>query len=77
LRIEVGVDVDEARRDDAAFGVDLVGAPICDGSDCRDPVTVDGDIADRTGCAGSVNDEPVSDYKVVCHVRSVPRIRKW
>ena len=34
-------------------------------------------IADRTGCAGSVNDEPVSDYKVVCHVRSVPRIRKW
>ena len=75
LGVEVGVDVDEARRDDAALGVDLAPCSVLDHADLGDPVTVHGQVADGARGAGSVDDESVPNQEVVCHQSSVSRLR--
>ena len=49
LAVEVGVDVDEARRDDRAVGVDLPRCRAGDGADGGDDVVGDLDVAPRPG----------------------------
>ena len=47
LRVEMGVDVDEPRRDEPPVGVDLAPAAVVDRADRGDPVAVDGDVGPR------------------------------
>ena len=77
LGVVVRVDVDEARDDPLALGVDDVGAPrfverLC-GHRGHDAVA----NAQRTGlrgCAGSVEPEPVANDHVVSHQETVLKI---
>ena len=69
LTVEVGVDVDEARRDEQAGGVDLLSAEVVDFSEGGDDAVVDGDVGLAGGRAGAVDDESVANDEIV-HVRS-------
>src|SRR5262249_36151927 len=65
LAVIVGVNVDEAGRHDAAFGVDLLGAGARDLADSSDAPVPDGDIglARRGPCA--VDHRAVADDEVI------------
>ena len=54
LAVIVGVDVDEARRDQQALGVDLLGALARDLADGGDPAVLDRDVGFANGRAGAV-----------------------
>ena len=61
------VDVDEARRDQAALGVDLAAAPALDPADGGDAVAVDGDVGlpGPRPAPGPVDDGPIAYHQVV------------
>ena len=62
LAVEVGVDVDEARRHHQAVGVDDLGAGGVEAAaDLGDHAVADGDVGMDGGRAGAVDDEAVAD----------------
>src|SRR5262249_51615590 len=65
LAVVVGVNVDEARRHDAAFGVDLLGAGARDLADCRDASVPDGDIGLARLSPRAVDHRAVTDDEVI------------
>ena len=68
LRVVVGVDVDDARRDHQAVGVDhLVGRLAREPADGGDAPVADRDVGDLPGQAGAVDDEAAADQQVVGH----------
>ena len=69
----MGVDVDEARRHEPTFGVDLAAARLLDTTvvgvdDRRDHVTGDGDVGDATRRPGAVHHGAVPNDDVRSHV---------
>ncbi len=65
LAVVVGVDVDEAGRDDAALGVDLLGAARGDApADRRDPPAGNGDVGFEGRAAGPVDDEAAANDQI-------------
>ncbi len=66
LRVVVGVDVDEARRDDLPRGVELP-APRESGADLGDDPVGDGDVGDPPGRARPVDDRSAPDHNVCGH----------
>ena len=72
LGVEVGVDVDEAGRDDRAGGVDVAPARLVDRRlDGRDAIARDRDVAAVWRRAGAVDDDASANHDVVAHsVRS-------
>jgi hypothetical protein len=67
LRIEVGMQVDEAGAHHVAFRVDLLLAAVVDRAKSRDQTVVDCDVSrDRFGPA-PVHDSAAADYDVMCH----------
>ena len=69
LAVVMGVDVDEARRDRKAAGVDFLAALCCDGANGRDQAVVDGYVADKGRGAGAIDDRAVADDHVM-HIDS-------
>ena len=69
LAVEVGVDVDEAGRDQEAVGVDFFAAEVVDFTDRGDDAVVNRDVGLPGRRAGAVDDESVADYEIV-HVDS-------
>ena len=67
LRIEVGVQIDEAGRHDVALGVDLALALCRDLADFGDPAIGDSDVPVERFCAGSVDDGSTTDHDVMGH----------
>ena len=65
----MGLDVDDAGRDDEAVRVDPApgrhAREHAGGRDARDAVTDDPDVAVEPGIAGAVDDLPVGDHDVV------------
>ena len=76
LRVEVGVHVDEARRDVRAAGVDLAPAAVFDRADCDDPIAVDRDIGTHGRVPGAVDDRAAPDHHVVGHAQLVTQNRQ-
>ena len=80
LGVVVGVDVDEARRDQPAGGVDLAASERAGagGLDRCDHAVVDDHIAVASRRTGAVDDVAVADDQVM-HCRSPPRVwlRTW
>ena len=66
LAVVVGVDVDEAGRDERAVGVDLLAAAAVDRPDLGDDAVGDGDVGGAGRRAGAVDDGAPSDDEVVC-----------
>ena len=64
----MGVDVDPARCDKQAPGVDLAAAAALDLADGGDAVAVDRDVALARGPAASVHEGSPSDHQVVAGV---------
>ena len=64
LRVEVGVHVDEARRDHTAFGLDDPLRGRVDLTDRDDPTAGDTDVAMRRRGAGAVDNQPAPDHEV-------------
>ncbi|WP_244332800.1 hypothetical protein [Gordonia polyisoprenivorans] len=58
LPVVVGVDVHEARRDDASGSVDLLGGGTCHVSDSDDDAVLHGDIRGAGYTAGAVHARP-------------------
>src|SRR6185312_498309 len=67
LRVEVGVRVDEAGRDDAAVGVELVATGVVDCAHDGDDAVVDRDVGAHRGGARAVDDGAAADHEVVGH----------
>ena len=59
----MGVDVDEARRQDLAVGIDLHGALGADLTDRDDPVALYADVAVEARQAGAVHDPRVAHHQ--------------
>ena len=62
LGVEVGMQVDEARRHGMAGGVDFLAALAADFADGADGVAVDGDVAFEGLVARAVDDGAVADH---------------
>ena len=71
LGVEVGVDVDEARRHERAVGVDGAAGGIIDRADRGDVFPVDRDVARETGAPGAVDDRAAANDEIVCHGRKL------
>jgi hypothetical protein len=71
LGVEVGVDVDEAGRDQAVTGVHLAPAPLGHLAHRGDPVAVDGHVGRPRRGPGAVGDLAPADHDVV-HRRTLP-----
>jgi hypothetical protein len=53
----MAVDVDEARRDDRASGIDLIdGAGVSKVAECGDPIAADANIDSARRAAGAIVD---------------------
>ena len=65
LAVEVSVDVDEARGDELALGVDFFAAGLLDVADDGDQSVVDGDVSGAGGRAAAVDEESVADDEIV------------
>ena len=75
LRIEVRVDVDEARRDEPTLGIDLtstraVDPAVVQSDDLGDPVGLDADVRTSRRSARAVDDGAVTNDDVVVHAAS-------
>ena len=64
LAVEMRVDVDKARRDQLALGVDLFGARAGDLTDLRDLAVADRDVALERFAAAAVGDRPAAHHEV-------------
>src|SRR6185436_8222805 len=69
LRVHVRVAVDEARRDDVAFGVDHLARALTNTPDGGDAAVPHSDIGPIPRKPGSIDDRAVLDYQVVRHSR--------
>ena len=59
------VDVDESRRDDAAFGVDLRADPTVRRiADRDDPISADGDIGVKRRASGAVDNDAAANHQI-------------
>eukprot|EP01035_Chromulina_nebulosa_P008151 gene8150-11037_t len=58
------MDVDKARRDDLAPGVDLLGAGRIDPANSGDPAILDANIRFKSRRAGPVHDSPAADNQI-------------
>jgi hypothetical protein len=67
LAIVVGVDVDEARCDGVAFGVDFATTRPLDLSDRRDPTIPQGEVTHAAGVSRAVDQASISNHEVVRH----------
>ena len=67
LRVEVGVSVDEAGRDDQTVGIELFLALLGDASNRGDAVAGDADVGLIAGSAGAVDDGSAANHEVVGH----------
>jgi pimeloyl-ACP methyl ester carboxylesterase len=67
LHVVVGVDVDEARRDDRAVGVDHPLRRAGDAADPRDAAISDGDVGLEAGHAAPVHHPAAADHEVEGH----------
>src|SRR5581483_10841568 len=68
LRIHVGMAVDEAGRDDVAFGVErLLRRGAVQAADLGDPAVLDADIGAKARQSGTVDQRAVLDDQVECH----------
>ena len=67
LRIQMGVQVDEAGRDDEALGVDFFLANALHFANGGDGTAVDGDVACDRRTAGAIDDGAVADDQVMSH----------
>jgi len=63
----MGVQVDEAGRDEQARRIDLAGGVTVEGAEGRDRAADDGDVAHVGLPAEAVNDGAVADDQVVNH----------
>src|SRR5262249_46552525 len=80
LTVVVRVDVDPARRDQEAVGVDFALAGPELAADRRDAVAIDGDVARKGRLAGAVDDLSAVDDDVVHRGRSLKfcaMMRRW
>jgi len=68
----MGMDVDEARGDDPALGVDLFGAGAGDLADRGDLAVLDRDIALEGFAAGAVDDRRATDHNIEIAHRASP-----
>ena len=66
LAVVVRVDVDPARRDHRALGVDRAVA-VEPAADRGDPVAVDADVAGEPCGPRAVDDRAAPDHQIVCH----------
>ncbi len=71
LAVEVGVDVDEARRHQRAVGVDGAAGGALDVTDGRDHAVTDRDVGRPAGRTGPVDHVPVADVQIVHDASSV------
>ena len=81
LAVVVRVDVDEARRDERAVGVDLVAGRAVDRADLGDDAVGDGDVGRAGRRARAVDDRPPSDHQIVhpcppCSAASIAERRR-
>ena len=76
LGVEVGVDVDEARRHERAVGVDGAPGRVVDPADLGDAFAVDRDVAGEGRAAGAVDERATADDEIVCHGRKLRRDRR-
>src|SRR5262249_23039463 len=60
----VGVDVDEAGRDDRAVGVDGLARVLVDVADRDNPSRAHTDVRALLGCAGAVDDLSTADHQI-------------
>jgi hypothetical protein len=68
----MGVDIDEARHDEAAGGVDFLRAAPVDGADRDDAVAGDCDIGDEARRAAAVDDASITDDEIkISHVSTL------
>ena len=70
LGIEMGMDVDEARRHMQAVGVDFAPGAAADLADFGDQATVDGHVAGKGLAAAAVNNLAATNHDVMCHRKS-------
>ena len=71
LAVVVGVDVDEARHDERAVGVDGAPRRPFDSSHRDDDAAVDGDVGGARWRTGAVDDRAAADHEVVRHASSL------
>ncbi len=76
LRVVMRVDVDEARRDDAALGVDRLACLVRRVAQRHHLAAGDADIALEARLPGAVDDAAAGDLQVVWHGGSVPNPRR-
>ena len=67
LRVHVRVRVDEPRRDDVTFGVDVGRPPLLDAADPRDSPVDDADVGTERSQAGAVDHHAVANDGVEAH----------
>ena len=76
LGVVVGVQVDEARRDMQAAGVDdAARVRAVEMADLGDHPVLDGDVGSIARGPRAVEDEPILDYQVISRHRAFPVIR--
>ena len=66
LAVVVGVDVDEARRDEFAAGVDLVGARAGELADRGNAAVADGDVAFAQVVAQAIGERAAANHQIEC-----------
>ena len=67
LPVIMGVDVDEARRDDAARGINFLAARRTHRADDADAIPVDCDIARKGRPAAAVDDRTAANHQIMRH----------
>src|SRR5579862_8411267 len=80
LRIVMRVDVDEARGDDAAAGIERLGSSPGDLAEGSDLAGADADIARLAGCSGAIDYGAADDLEIVLHgflLTTSPRPSPW
>ena len=73
LRIKVRVRIDEAGRDDLAFGVDFLAALFRDPPDFRDAVSAERDVGVVGRHAGAIDHTAIPDHQIV-HFKFLPNV---
>ena len=81
LAVVVGVDVDEAGRDEGAVGVELAAATLVDDADLGDDAAVDGDVGRAGGRTRAVDHSTGADDEIVHGPPPLGRVpvtrRRW
>ena len=68
LGIHMRVPIDETRRHDVTFGVDLGATTFGDPPDGGDPIPHHADIGAVGPKSGAIDDGPASDHDVIGHL---------